>query len=1286
MKTHYMKILGIILTILYLSSTPSFADNFNALKSFSFDKPVSIVAGNDTYIYCGTSGSGVYRIDKASDTVTNFKESDGLSSDYIFSTVTDRDGVIWFGTWKGISSYDGAAWNTYQPDCKVLSTAVDNSGTLWFGTEAKGVLSFDGTDWVQHTTVTTANGLANNTVYSIGTDENGIVWFGTYGGGISQFDGTSWNSYDILNNNVTALAVDTDGSIWFGTDRNVIAQFDGTSWKTFASTDYNIRSIEVDDNGLLWFCTYEEGVISFDGTLSNKYTTQKGLLENNVNSMIFDTDTTRWIGTQNGKVTQYEINQPPEFNPVSDISTNEDSHFSIQISASDPDEDALIYSLILSPVGMTIADTDSIIWTPDYNQAGEYDITVKAEDGKGGEVNESFTLTVIDVNRNPVITAISDRSGNESWSFSQQVSASDSDGDSLTYSLVSPPEGMTITEKGVISWTPDYNQSGDHVITVKVEDDNGGVATESFTIKVYDDNHWPEITPISNLEINENELFTQQVEATDPDDDVLTYSILYFPDGMVISETGEISWTPDYTQSGHYVISVRVNDGKMTTSESFSLAVNNVNRLPVFTTLPDTTATENVFFTMQVSANDADNDYLTYSLVSPPAGMTITGDDIYWTPDYTQAGNHVITVKAVDIYEDETTETFTLTVIDVNRVPIITAMTDTTSIENTTFSRQVEASDADSTDVLTYSLTESPPGMFISSSGVISWLPDSNQEGSHNVTVKVSDDNGGEVTENFVLNIVDNVPGFHFQLDVSNTANSTSVIIPLENVPSIDGVPLAVGDEVGVFTPRGLCAGVGKWNNSNMIISVWGDDSIEDGIRGFQSGEVFTFKLWIASTNSEHFVVVEYALTYTIDLWTYEDLSIVYVTNGWTVVDSMFGKSTTSLSIPLELGWNQISSNIIPTDSTLTTIFSPVIDDVIIVKNGKGEVFWPEFEIDQIDNWQIADGYQVKMKNDGIIIISGIDASNEDINISLSENTWHLISYLGAAGLSPDVVFAGILADLNIVKDGYGNVFWPVFNVDQINGMKIGEGYWIHNSEDATFTYTGAVPKIHIVNSDVNPEHFKPLYTTDNNATILIKAENVPSLGDSPLKPGDEIGVFTHEGLCTGAGVWANSNMAITVWGDDAVSSDINGMMSGEVYAFRMWDSHTGKEYDAVATYESGDSLYAVNSLVILKSLSGVTATAVEELRKAERVTLSQNYPNPFNSSTTIFFSLPDEHHVTLKLYNSLGEELQTLADRLYAPGNHSIVWDAHDRSSGIYFIHLEAGQFSATKRLMFIK
>ncbi len=85
-------------------------------------------------------------------------------------------------------------------------------------------------------------------------------------------------------------------------------------------------------------------------------------------------------------------------------------------------------------------------------------------------------------------------------------------------------------------------------------------------------------------------------------------------------------------------------------------------------------------------------------------------------------------------------------------------------------------------------------------------------------------------------------------------------------------------------------------------------------------------------------------------------------------------------------------------------------------------------------------------------------------------------------------------------------------------------------------------------------------------------------------------------------------------------------------------------------------------------------------------ITLSQNYPNPFNPVTTISFSLPRSSHVTLKIYNALGNEVATLVDRNEFAGYHSVMWDASEYSSGIYFYQLTAGSNAETKRLMLLK
>ena len=89
--------------------------------------------------------------------------------------------------------------------------------------------------------------------------------------------------------------------------------------------------------------------------------------------------------------------------------------------------------------------------------------------------------------------------------------------------------------------------------------------------------------------------------------------------------------------------------------------------------------------------------------------------------------------------------------------------------------------------------------------------------------------------------------------------------------------------------------------------------------------------------------------------------------------------------------------------------------------------------------------------------------------------------------------------------------------------------------------------------------------------------------------------------------------------------------------------------------------------------------------------TLSQNYPNPFNPTTEIAFLLPEGSDVTLTVFNSLGQEVRVLVDEYLRKGVHQVGWDGTDISgnpvgSGLYFYHIQAGDISATKKMVLLK
>jgi hypothetical protein len=92
-----------------------------------------------------------------------------------------------------------------------------------------------------------------------------------------------------------------------------------------------------------------------------------------------------------------------------------------------------------------------------------------------------------------------------------------------------------------------------------------------------------------------------------------------------------------------------------------------------------------------------------------------------------------------------------------------------------------------------------------------------------------------------------------------------------------------------------------------------------------------------------------------------------------------------------------------------------------------------------------------------------------------------------------------------------------------------------------------------------------------------------------------------------------------------------------------------------------------------------------------EATKLVGNYPNPFNPSTSIQYALSEDVHVTLKVYNMLGQEMATLVDEPQAAGYRSVVWNGRNDaggtvSSGIYIYKLSAGTFTETRRMLLLK
>jgi hypothetical protein len=92
-----------------------------------------------------------------------------------------------------------------------------------------------------------------------------------------------------------------------------------------------------------------------------------------------------------------------------------------------------------------------------------------------------------------------------------------------------------------------------------------------------------------------------------------------------------------------------------------------------------------------------------------------------------------------------------------------------------------------------------------------------------------------------------------------------------------------------------------------------------------------------------------------------------------------------------------------------------------------------------------------------------------------------------------------------------------------------------------------------------------------------------------------------------------------------------------------------------------------------------------------QEFSLSQNYPNPFNPETEISYDLPKESHVKLSVYNIKGQRVKILVDKIQAAGHKTVTWDGTNEqgdrvASGVFFYRLEAGEFTATKKMVLLR
>ena len=132
-----------------------------------------------------------------------------------------------------------------------------------------------------------------------------------------------------------------------------------------------------------------------------------------------------------------------------------------------------------------------------------------------------------------------------------------------------------------------------------------------------------------------------------------------------------------------------------------------------------------------------------------------------------------------------------------------------------------------------------------------------------------------------------------------------------------------------------------------------------------------------------------------------------------------------------------------------------------------------------------------------------------------------------------------------------------------------------------------------------------------------------------------------------------------------------------------------GRFAQDVAVDSNGTIFFANSDIggLFAYTYSGITEVEDKFSDIPQNYILRQNYPNPFNPSTNIEFQIPNSQYVSLKIFNLLGQEIETLVSQKLATGNYTYNWDASSFASGIYFYKLQIGNdFSDFKKMILIR
>jgi hypothetical protein len=392
--------------------------------------------------------------------------------------------------------------------------------------------------------------------------------------------------------------------------------------------------------------------------------------------------------------------------------------------------------------------TATVLFTPDFTFVKHPGVTqsavikLRVSDASSASEWKEVPVTVRDVNLFPGFTTTGVTSAAENAVYTYDADATDADAeDKLTFGLEIRPSGMAINANtGVVSWTPTFEQAGNHVVTVTVSD---GLATvrQMYNVNVANVMAAPTADDQS-VETEEDTPVSITLTGSDVDGTVTSYVYAQASFGTVTGDAPNVVYTPNSNFHGvdSFTFIVTDNDG-LTAKGTVTITVNDVSDAP---TANDQTVNtdEDTPVSITLTGSDTDGSVVSSSVVSnPTSGTYVNG---VYTPNINFHGVDSFTFTVTDdegLVSEEAT--VTINVASVNDAPTANGQTVMTD-EDTPVSITLTGSDVDG-EVVSLDYTQPKSGS-VSGGNTVVYSPHQDFNGEDSFTFTVTDNSGAQST------------------------------------------------------------------------------------------------------------------------------------------------------------------------------------------------------------------------------------------------------------------------------------------------------------------------------------------------------------------------------------------------------------------------------------------------------------------------------------------------------------------------------------------------------------